>query len=150
MATSTNSLSLRVESLSKYPHYPESGHPHSVKDNCYLLSILAGLPDDFPWSFWDRLLPQTETTLNLLRQSNSTPTVSAYAHMHGNFDYNRMPLAPMGCPVQVHVKSKDRKTFDFHSEPGFYLFTSPDYYQVHKNIMTKTKAERLSDLVVFQ
>ena len=85
----------------------------------HFLSVLAGLPDDFPWSFWDRLLPQTETTLNLLRQSNSTPTVSAFAHMHGNFDYNRMPLAPMGCPVQVHVKSKDRKTFDFHTEPGF-------------------------------
>ena len=65
----------------------------------HFLSILAGLPKDFPWSFWDRLLPQTETTLNLLRQSNSTPTVSAYAHMHGNFDYNRMPLAPIGCPV---------------------------------------------------
>ena len=30
-------------------------------------SILAGLPDDFPWSLWDRLLPQTKTTLNLLR-----------------------------------------------------------------------------------
>ena len=70
--------------------------------------------------------------------------------MNGNFDYNRMPLAPMGCPVQVHVKSKDRRTFDFHSEPGFYLFTSPDHYQVHNNVMTKTKAERLSDSVVFQ
>ena len=70
--------------------------------------------------------------------------------MHGNFDYNRMPLAPMGCPVQVHVKSKDRRTFDFHSEPGFYLFTSPDHYRVHNNVMTKTKAERLSDSVVFQ
>ena len=65
----------------------------------HFLSVLAGLPDDFPWSFWDRLLRQTETTLNLLQQPNSTPTVSAYAHMHGNFDYNRMPLAPMGCPV---------------------------------------------------
>merc|ERR1711923_175471 len=110
----------------------------------HFLSVLAGLPDDFPWSFWDRLLPQTVTTFNLLRQSNATPTVSAYAHMHGNFDYNRMPLAPMGCPVQVHVKSKDRKTWDFHSEPGHYLFTSPDHYQVHNNVMTKTKAERLS------
>ena len=70
--------------------------------------------------------------------------------MHGNFDYNRMSLAPMGCPVQVHVKSKDRKTFDFHSEPGFYLFTSPDHYRVHNNVMKKTKAERLSDSVVFQ
>ena len=51
----------------------------------HFLSILAGLPDDFPWSLWDRLLPQAETTLNLLRQSHATPTVSAYAHLYGNF-----------------------------------------------------------------
>ena len=109
----------------------------------HFISILAGLPDDFPWSLWDRLLPQTETTLNLLRQSNATPNVSAYAHLYGNFDYNRMPLAPMGCPCQVHVKPDDRKTWDFHSQKGHYLFTSGDHYRTHNNFMRDTKAKRL-------
>ena len=59
---------------------------------------------------WDRLLPQAEITVNLLRQSNATPTVSAYAHMSGPFDYNKMPLAPMGCQVQVHEKTDKRGT----------------------------------------
>ena len=63
----------------------------------HFLSVLAGVADDFPLHLWDRLLPQTEITLNLLRQSNATPTVSAYAHLSGPFDYNKMPLAPMGC-----------------------------------------------------
>ena len=44
----------------------------------HILSILAGIPDGFPWSLWDRLLPQTEVTLNLLRQSNVALNVSAY------------------------------------------------------------------------
>ena len=61
----------------------------------HFLSILAGTAEDFPSSLWDRLLPQTDITLNLLRQSNATPTVSAYAHLCGPFDYNKMPLAPM-------------------------------------------------------
>eukprot|EP00804_Cyclotella_cryptica_P017378 CCRYP_020245-RA/>CCRYP_020245-RA protein AED:0.38 eAED:0.38 QI:0/-1/0/1/-1/1/1/0/351 len=61
----------------------------------HFLSVLAGVADDFPLELWDKLLPQTEITLNLLRQSNATPTVSAYAHLNGPFDYNRMPLAPM-------------------------------------------------------
>jgi len=43
----------------------------------HFLGILAGTAEDFPPSLWDRLLPQTEITLNLLRQSNATPTVSA-------------------------------------------------------------------------
>ena len=63
----------------------------------HFLSVLAGTADNFPPSLWDRLLPQTEITLNLLRQSNATPTVSAYAHLSGPFNYNKMPLAPMGC-----------------------------------------------------
>ena len=63
----------------------------------HFLSILAGTADDFPMQLWDRLLPQAETTVNLLQKSNATPTVSAYAHLSGPFDYNKMPLAPMGC-----------------------------------------------------
>jgi len=47
----------------------------------HFLSVLAGVAEDFPPSLWDRLLPQTEITLNLLRQSNATPTVSAYVHL---------------------------------------------------------------------
>ncbi len=65
----------------------------------HFLSVLAGVTKDFPPSLWDRLLPQTEITLNLLCQSNAMPTVSAYAHLNGPFDYNKMPLAPMGCEV---------------------------------------------------
>eukprot|EP00804_Cyclotella_cryptica_P002987 CCRYP_005999-RA/>CCRYP_005999-RA protein AED:0.31 eAED:0.31 QI:0/0/0/1/1/1/3/0/532 len=67
----------------------------------HLLCILTGVADDFPMTLWDKLLPQAEVTINLLRQSNATPTVSAYAHLNGAFDYNKMPLAPMGCRVQA-------------------------------------------------
>eukprot|EP00804_Cyclotella_cryptica_P000999 CCRYP_012348-RA/>CCRYP_012348-RA protein AED:0.11 eAED:0.11 QI:0/0/0/1/1/1/3/0/1327 len=60
----------------------------------HFLSILAGVADDFPMKLWDKLLPQAEITINLLRQSNATPTVSAYAHLNGPFNYNKMPLHP--------------------------------------------------------
>ena len=33
----------------------------------YFLSVLAGIADSFPNYIWDRLLSQTELTLNLLR-----------------------------------------------------------------------------------
>jgi hypothetical protein len=63
----------------------------------HFLSILASVADNFPPSLWDWLLPQTEIMINLIQQSNATPNVSAYAHLSGPFDYNKMPLAPMGC-----------------------------------------------------
>ena len=40
----------------------------------HFLSVLAGVAPDFPRSLWDRLLPQVQITLNLLRQLNDTPT----------------------------------------------------------------------------
>ncbi len=75
---------------------------HNFKS--HFLSVLAGVTNDFPPSLWDRLLPQTEITLNLLCQSNALPNISAYAHLSGPFDYNKKPLDPMGCEVQVHEK----------------------------------------------
>eukprot|EP00956_Cyclotella_meneghiniana_P001304 scaffold1404_cov37-Cyclotella_meneghiniana.AAC.8 len=79
----------------------------------HFLSILAGTADDFPLQLWDKLLPQAEITVNLLRQSNATPNISAYAYMNGPFDYNKMPLAPLGCNVQVHEKADRRGTWAF-------------------------------------
>lgn len=65
----------------------------------HFLSVLTGTAESFPMYLWDHLLPQTKITLNLMRQSNATPTVSAYAHLAGPFDYNNTTLAPMGCEV---------------------------------------------------
>eukprot|EP00804_Cyclotella_cryptica_P017725 CCRYP_001166-RA/>CCRYP_001166-RA protein AED:0.39 eAED:0.39 QI:0/0/0/1/0/0.25/4/0/603 len=54
-------------------------------------AVLAGVSGDFPIREWGELIPQTVLTLNLLRQSNVAPNISAYAYHHGTFDYNRMP-----------------------------------------------------------
>jgi len=63
---------------------------HNFK--AHFLSVIAGVP----LHLWNCLLPQAAITINLLQQSNATPTVSAYAHLSSPFDYNKMPLAPMG------------------------------------------------------
>jgi hypothetical protein len=87
----------------------------------HFLSVLAGVADDFPPSLCDCLLPQTEITINLIRQSNAnaTPNVFAYAHLSGPFDYNTMPLAPMGCEAQVHEKTDKCCTWAYHSVDGW-------------------------------
>ena len=115
----------------------------------HFLSILAGVADDFPMQLWDKLLPQAEITVNLIRQSNATPTVSAYAHLSGPFDYNKMPLAPMGCAVQVHEKTDKRGTWSYHSVDGWYLSTSPEHYRTHRCYVKDTGAERLTDTAQF-
>ena len=116
----------------------------------HFISVLAGVDNSFPINQWDELLPQTILTLNLLRQSNVAPNISAWAYHHGSFDYNRMPLAPMGCAVQFHIKPSRRKTFGEHSEDGFYLKTSEEHYRTHVVFCKKTRAKRLADTVFFK
>ena len=104
----------------------------------------------FPLKLWDKLLPQAELTLNLLRQSNSTPTISTHAHLFGNFDFNRMPLAPMGCSVQIHEEASKRRTWAPHSVDGYYLGTSPEHYRAHRIFVKATNAERITETVFFK
>ena len=115
----------------------------------HFLSVLVGTANDFPPSLWDRLLPQAEITVNLLRQSNATPNVSACAYLIGPFDYNNMPLAPMWCAVQVHEKTDKRITWAYHTVDGWYLATSPEHYRTHTCHIKETHSERLSDTVHF-
>jgi hypothetical protein len=107
----------------------------------HFLSVLAGVVEDFPPSLWDQLLPQTEITLNLLCQLNAIPTVSAYAHLNGPFHYNKMPLAPMGCEVQVRKKSDSHGTWAYHFANGWYLSTLPEHYRTHVCHIKSTKSK---------
>jgi len=116
----------------------------------HFISILSGVDPGFPMSLWDRLLPQAVTTLNLLRQSNTNPAISAYQHVNGIFDYNKTPLAPLGCAVEMHESNNRRKTWDPRSLTGWYLGTSTEHYRCHKIFCKKTRSERISDTVFFR
>jgi hypothetical protein len=95
-------------------------------------------------------LPQTILTLNLLWQAKADPSVSAYQFMHGEFDYNKMPLAPLGCAVQMHESTNRQRTWNVHSLNGWYLGTSDEHYWCHTIYCTETRAERISNTIFFQ
>ncbi len=113
-------------------------------------AILAGVNDSFPMKLWDKLLPQTVLTLNLLRQSNVAPTVLAYQYVQGSLDYNKMPLAPIGCAVQLHESSERQGTWAENTTDGWYLQTSPEHYRCHKVHVKKMNSKRVSDTVFFK
>ena len=74
----------------------------------HFLAILAGVADHFPCHLWDLLLSQAELTLNLLRQTSKNPKISAWEHFNGAFNYNAMPLGPLGISVIAHIKPGKR------------------------------------------
>jgi hypothetical protein len=82
----------------------------------HFVAGLCSTDPNFPLRLWDRLLPQAEITLNLLRSARSNSKISAHEALHGPFDFNKTPLAPPGIKVIVHKKPGQRNLWDPHCD----------------------------------
>jgi hypothetical protein len=145
-----NTCKLDMELVPSGCHQRNAAKVAICNFKAHFLSVLAGIAENFSPSLWDRLLPQTEISINLIQQSNATPAVLAYIHLSRPFNYNKMLLAPMGCEAQVHEKTNKRGTWAYHLVDRWYLFTSPKHYRTHNCHIRHTKSKRLSDTIQFQ
>ena len=98
---------------------------------------------------WDLLLQQTIITLNLLRQSNVYPYLSAWSHYDGVFDYNTTPMGPLGCKVLIHELVKTRSSWSFHCIPRYYCGLALHHYRSVTVFPNKTRTPYISDTVEF-
>ena len=60
------------------------------------------MEDLFPLNLWESLIPQIDMQVNLLGQANAMPKLSAYAYLNVPHNFNRMPIEPLGCALQIH------------------------------------------------
>jgi hypothetical protein len=58
----------------------------------HLIACLSSTDKEYPLHLWDKLIPQGNISLNLLRCSCINPQLSAYAHPYGAFDFIKHPL----------------------------------------------------------
>jgi hypothetical protein len=116
----------------------------------HFVSILRGVNDRFPLSLWCHLMRPAKLTVNLLQQSNATPKVSVYAHVHGQHDYMKRLFAPLGCAVMVHIKPKNRQSCDVRADTGFNIRTAMEHHQCFHIYIVKTRAMRVSETVFFK
>ena len=116
----------------------------------HFITILACVDQGFPRNRWDLLLPQAEITINLLRQSSLQPSISAWEHFNGPFNFDATPLGPPGCKIIAHAKGSTRLSWDYRGHMGFYVGPALEHYRCHKIIKTSTSAVIISDTVVFQ
>ena len=98
----------------------------------HFIRVLAGLHETFPMHLWCRLVAPAEMQLNLLRQSNTTPKILVYAHLHGHHNFMKQPLAPLGCSVLAHKKPDKRGIWSDHVINAWNLGTSMEHHQCFK------------------
>ena len=83
----------------------------TVKEHKKAMFMVVDYVDpNFPMTMWVRLLPQAVLTLNLLHTSNAALNVAECEILHGAFDYNTMPLAPLVCAVHAYMATKWKRT----------------------------------------
>jgi len=115
----------------------------------HFISCLSTCDKNFPLHLWCRILPQVQLTLNLLRNSNTIPHISAECHLNGPFDFNSTPLAPFGSYCVIHEPTNVRKSWGKHITSGWYLGPAFNHYRCFRVYVPSTKSERISDMVEF-
>jgi hypothetical protein len=105
----------------------------------------------FLMQLWlEQIIPQAIITLNPLHTSRLDPRLSAYAHLNGTFDFNRMSLlAPLGTHVVIHKTPDQHHSWSIHGQDGWYLGPALDHYCGYRIYVTNTTAERHSNTVEF-
>ena len=78
---------------------------------------------------WDRLIPQTDLPLNLLRTARANTKLSVYEYIFGQSDLNAAPLVLPGIRVLAHDRTKQRTTWAPHGEEGWKVEASKEHYR---------------------
>ena len=61
-----------------------------------------------------------------------------------------MPLAPMGCAMQLHQGSEKQTLWGANTINGLYLQTSQEHYRCYVIYAKQTRSKRVSDTVFFK
>ncbi len=108
------------------------------------IAALATTNVNFPLQLWDKLTPQVQTCLNLMQRSHIDPSKLAYKMLYGPYDWNRYPLAPLGCKAVVYEDNNTRGSWASQGVDGWYLKPSMDHHQCNLYFIPKTRAYLIS------
>ena len=134
------------------PPYYHRQNPAERAIQTFKDHFVAGLSStnpNFPLYLWDKLIPQAERTLNMLRPCRINPRISADTYLNGIHNYNCVPMAPPGIKVLVHEAPTRRKTWAPHGVEGWYVSMAQDHYRCYKVFVPKTRATRIVRTVEF-
>ena len=116
----------------------------------HFLSILSGIAKTSPKNLWGLIIPQTELTPNLLRQSTLNPKISAWEYFQVPFEYKVNPFGPLGCLFMIHRKTSNTKSWYFKGKEGWSIDVALYNYRCQSIIPHNTKAYQISDKLDFR
>ena len=88
-------------------------------------------------------------TLNMLRQSQLNPELSAYEEVDSIHIFKQTPLATLEYKVKFHDKYHKRITYATHSVYVWYLVTTFHHYRCYTCYNIETGGETTPDTIYF-
>ncbi len=82
----------------------------------------------------------------MLRPSRIDPNMSAYEAVHGPYNWNCFPLAPLGCKAVIYKAPESWGLWASHGTNAWYVGPSLDHYQCNHYFVPDTRAYRVLGL----
>ena len=86
----------------EYELVPKGQHRRNIAERgiqtwkLHAIGMFSGFPTAAPLFLWDKMLPQIDMQVNLLRFSNVNPTVCSNTVLNGVHDFNSTPWRLLG------------------------------------------------------
>jgi hypothetical protein len=111
----------------------------------HFVAGLATVNNLCPLQLRDEFLPQVELTLNLISFPCCNPLILANHELYGSFDFNKMPLAPLGTKALVYNNPVTRTSWAPHATDGFCVSPATDHYSCLQFYIPATQRLCFSD-----
>ena len=95
----------------------------------------------FPMYLWYELLPQAFVALNLLLTSRTCPKIYAYAHLHGTYNFDTTPLAPLVVRALLYNDPNHCVSYGVHGDEAYYLGPTLEHYRCYKFFCLQGESE---------
>ena len=115
----------------------------------HLITCLCTCDSRFPTREWDIIIPQVNTTLDLIRSSRTNPALSVYVDYFGAFNFNTTPLALPGTKFAMYFKPKQRGAYVSRDIDGCYIDPSMIHYRCYNIWIPETGGARHTDTFEF-
>ena len=114
-----------IQLVEPYNHRVNAAKPTAKAEKYHTIAGLATVYITCPLRLWCEFVPQLQDTLNMMRTSRRNSNISAYEDMEGVFDWNKTPLAPLGCKAVVYSDPSERASWAPHERDAFYIGRAP-------------------------
>jgi hypothetical protein len=104
---------------------------------------------DFPIQLWDEFLPQAQMTLNMLCTSRQNSNKTVYKELHGPFDFNKTPIAPLGTKALIYDDPDSRTSWAPHGIDAYYASPALRHYRCQSFFTPKQDHFALQDPINF-